>query len=60
MFGIGWPELFLVAVILVVYLIPVVVIVWIVAALRTIRARQETLLGKVDAIERALQRDSKP
>jgi len=59
MYGsVGPGELFVIAVIGLFCLIPLAVIIWIGSALRTIRAGQEALLAKLDALERALPRPS--
>jgi hypothetical protein len=54
--SIGAPELAVLMVIALYWLVPIAAAVWVVVTLRRIRAGQQALAVKLDTIERLLQR----
>jgi len=54
--GLGMPELIVVLFISIVWVVPVIAAVWALLTLQRLRATQEAMLTKLDAIERAVQR----
>lgn len=57
MFGpIGVPELLILLVLGLVWIAPIVIIIWVIVTLHRIRASQQSLEARMAAIERAIQR----
>ena len=54
--NIGMPELIIVLMISLVWVVPAAAAVWALLTLHRVRATQETMLMKLDAIERSLPR----
>jgi hypothetical protein len=54
--GVGMPELIVLLMMIVTWVIPLAIAVWVVVTLRRLRAGQQAVQVKLDAIERLLQR----
>jgi hypothetical protein len=58
MASMGFAELAIVLLMAVIYVIPIVAVVWIIFTLRSIRSDFELIQSKLESIERLLQRNS--